>query len=194
MWASTPTIRPRAFRKPCRGRRSRRPVSAGCPLRGEISGCPPRGLPRATRSQRRQAPAPTSSREGRLWCCRGRCPHRPVNIRQHSDRRRVDVPQGDFRWAWASTPTGDHKGCGGKQPSPSRLTATHLPQRARLSPAGKTLPCGERCRRRRQSGGGRDVMRSMTERGEVRGKGFSNSRSAVQPNKKRSPERTPFIV
>ena len=28
VWASTPTIRPRAFRKPCRGRRSRRPASS----------------------------------------------------------------------------------------------------------------------------------------------------------------------
>ena len=26
--------------------------------------------------------------------CRGRCPHRPVNIRQHSDRRGGSIPQG----------------------------------------------------------------------------------------------------
>ena len=66
-----PTTKPRAFRKPCRGRRSRRPVSAGCP---------PRGLPRATRSQRRQAPAPTSSTEGFLRYCRAGCPHPAASI------------------------------------------------------------------------------------------------------------------
>ena len=65
VWAPRPTTRPRAFCKPCRGRRSRRPVSAGC----------------------RQAPAPTRFREGRLWCCRAACPQAAVNIRKCSNRR-----------------------------------------------------------------------------------------------------------
>ena len=69
---SAPTMGPRAFRKLCRGRRSRRPASAGC----------------------RQAPAPTSSREGRLWCCRAACPQAAVNIRQQFDRRGGMSPKG----------------------------------------------------------------------------------------------------
>ena len=46
---SAPTARPRAFRKPCRGRRSRRPVSAGW----------------------RQAPAPTTLQGAFPRTCRG---------------------------------------------------------------------------------------------------------------------------
>ena len=80
VWASPPTDEDKGAHNLCRGRRSRRPASAGCP---------PRGLPRATRSQRRQAPAPTSSREGRLWCCRAGCPHPAVNIRGAIGKRRA---------------------------------------------------------------------------------------------------------
>ena len=70
--AGRPTTKPRAVRKPCRGRRLRRPVSAGCP---------PRGLPRATRSQHRHAPAPTSSTEA---SCDALPP--PRNIRSYPAR------------------------------------------------------------------------------------------------------------
>ena len=83
MWASPPTTPQATFPRTCRGRRSRRPASAGCPPRARLSPAGRdvaarrqrggRALPRAMRSQRRQAPAPTGLAKRSRSCRRAGC-------------------------------------------------------------------------------------------------------------------------
>ena len=87
-WASTPTIRPRDFGKPCRGRRSRRPAS----FREGRLWCCRAGCPHPAVNIRQQfdsrsgahGPRPTTLRKGLGRICRGDPMWSPVGTRVYS--------------------------------------------------------------------------------------------------------------
>ena len=100
--AGRPTTPQAAFPRTCRGRRLRRPVSAGCrqapapttsqatfprTCRGDPMWSPVNTRSGAAGRRRGTRAPPYNITRGFGRICRGRCPHRPVNIRKFPDRR-----------------------------------------------------------------------------------------------------------